>query len=230
MDIIIPLGTGSLHDNIELRFCLRSIEKFITGVDEVFMIGERPAWLKNVVHIPAIDRPGSNYKQQNIYTKILAACADPALSDNFLFFNDDHFILKPFFASMFPYHHKGKMSLECRQPHEPYYKTLKNTMNLHPGCLNFDTHCPIIYNKERFKALKMIWPQYGYCIKSVYCSTGNIEGEYYPDLKIQGKKTAKEIRELITGRPYFSIGNGVFAGQMVHVLNELFPYKSKYEV
>ena len=57
MDIVIPLGTGSRWQNNELRFALRSIEKYLTGYDKIFIIGECPSYLQNIIHIPCPPSP-----------------------------------------------------------------------------------------------------------------------------------------------------------------------------
>ena len=48
IDVVIPLGTGSRWQDNELRYCLRSIEKNLSGVNEVVIVGEKPKWLTNV--------------------------------------------------------------------------------------------------------------------------------------------------------------------------------------
>lgn len=231
MDIILPLGNGSLHDNIELRFCMRSIEKHLKGIDNIYIVGEQPTWLQNVIHIPFKEMIYSENKQRNIYNKIIEVGAyAPVLSEDFLFFNDDHFILQDIQANKFPVHHKGPMTLEGRQPHEAYYKTLKNTLKLLPNTLNYDTHCPIIYNKLNFAMMAVKWLPFGYCLKTLYCNIYDIPGQYCEDMKIKFKQSYQEIKEMLINRLYFSIGNGAFAGPIVKVLNELYPEKSKFEI
>src|SRR6187431_2538921 len=92
-DILIPLGKGSRHNDLELVYCLRSIEKHLKGVGNVFIVGESPERVKNCMHVSVKDSPNNWDRAKNIYRKIRRCCSLPDLSDNFLFMNDDHFLL-----------------------------------------------------------------------------------------------------------------------------------------
>lgn len=213
MRIIIPYRD---FRGPELKYCLRGIEKYIED-PEITIIGDKPHWLKNVAHIPFNDHPLLKYKSRNIYEKIKG-------HTDFLFFNDDHFLLKPWENK---YHYSGMISEEMgRTFGGAYLNTLQNTLDEFGDIKNFDTHCPIFYKKVE---IDVDWQQsWGYCIKSIYCRLNGIEGEYYPDLKIRRLIYEKELRELIKDRPYFSTGD-VLDKPVINVLNELYPEKSKYE-
>lgn len=216
MDIVIPLNSASHHNNIELRFALRSFELYLPH-DRVIIVGERPKWLQNIIHIPFKDTVGCHLRASNIYRKILAAFE--ISSEQVIFANDDHFMLQ--YTSEMPYHHKGLMKV---QSDDSYGRLQQNTLSLYPGCYDFDTHCPIVYDKALFPVLNM--PNHGYGIKSAYCAHNRITGSYYPDCKIN---KPCDIRQVIAGRPYFSIGDGAFETGIEEVLRELYPNPSKYE-
>ena len=73
ISVVYPLGTGSKWQNNELRYSLRSLSK-ISGIGDVFIVGEKPDWVRNVIHIPCKDVPFR--KEYSIYTKIMAAMAN----------------------------------------------------------------------------------------------------------------------------------------------------------
>ncbi len=100
-------------------------------------------------------------------------------------------------------------------------------MNAYPGCNDFDTHCPIIYRRDLFPVLDM--PRFGIGIKTAYCTTNNIAGEYCPDCKIAQPLNEVQILSTISGRMYFSIGDFAFLGAIEKVLHGLWGEKSKYE-
>lgn len=234
--IVIPLGTGSRWNNTELRYALRSVEKHLAGYGDIFIIGEKPDWLRNVVHIPCPDYGDKTYdKEHNIYRKIMAACADDRVTEDFLFMNDDHFLLQDYEAGNFPYYCEGWLSEYMTVT--DYKHTVRNTVNWfstinNDGRLYFDIHCPVLYNKMPFMLLSGLnWEKaFGYCIKTVYCNTlPHLKAIEQPDLKINEVHTADRIHRMIAGRPWFSIGDRAREGGLLRVLNDLYPHKSKYE-
>jgi hypothetical protein len=233
IDVVIPLGNRSTVKNLELRYCLRGIQKHLKGVGQVFIIGECPEWLTGIIYIPHDDDPRSRYKERNIKTKIMTACMDEQLSNDFLMWHDDHFLLQDIEAREFPTVHHGIMNPGPGQ----YGQTKQNTMALFcdsaDRIYDYDSHCPILFNTLKFMAAvsKLDWSKwYGYCLKTVYCISNGIQGEYYPDLKIRHMNSTEEIRGAIAGRRWFSIGDRCWAGgYMKEVLEELYPEKSMYE-
>lgn len=229
IDIVIPLGNRSTQRNKELRYCLRSIEKHLSGVGNIFIIGECPEWLQNIIHIPFTEDPRNRFRDRNICLKMQEACKDARVSDDFLMVHDDHYLLKDFCAVGFPYYHAGRLVVSDSQ----YGKTKENTINLLGEVLNYDVHCPIVFNKQRFMRSVALadWSKwYGYCLKTLYCVMNGITGERVEDIKIRMPIKAEEIKQQIAGRKWFSIGDRCFApGGMMDVLQELYPKPSKYE-
>lgn len=236
MDILIPLGTGSTWNNNELRFCLRGVEKHLKGYGNIFIIGEFPDWLTNIIHIPATDSKESKFRERNIFNKIMLACNDNRVSEDFLWISDDHFLLKEVSAIDFPLHQTGDLLEHCKvlAPEQPYRRTIQNTINtLTLPVLNYDRHAPMLFNKERFKRSvgTLDWDKpFGYCIKTAYCNLNGLEGSYHPDYKLRNKYqlTYEEIKAIVFDRPYFSTDKKVHEGAK-QILKELFPVKSNYE-
>lgn len=231
-DIVIPLNNRSYQKNIELRYCLRSIEKHLSGVGNVFIVGYCPEWVTGVIHIPFEEDPRNRFRDRNIMLKMAEACKDQRVSDDFLMMHDDHFLLADYEAVAFPYYHMGPM----KEGHGQYGETKQNTKSLlsfTDTFNNYDCHCPILFNKQLFMRSVALadWSKwYGYCMKTLYCVMNRIEGEYVDDIKIRMPYDKEMIEKLIAGRKWFSIGDRCFApGGMMEVLNELYPNKSKYE-
>lgn len=205
-----------------MKYCLRGIEKFIKE-PEITIIGDLPKWIKNVCHIPFKDNPMNGFRSRNIYDKIMLVDYD------FLFFNDDHFLLEPFSPDTFHYSGTLKWELEKKLSNS-YLRTLQNTFNIYGDIKNFDTHCPIFYSKDILHDIVLDWTKaQGYCIKTVYAAAAGIDGTEYPDLKIRGQLKEQQIKQLIEGRPYFSTGNSAFNPSMINVMDEIYPEKSVYE-
>lgn len=238
IDLVYVLGTGSKWQDNELRYSLRSVEKHVSGYRNLYLVGSCPFWIQNAVHIKMDDLYGYN-RDRNIYSKIFVACREKDITEEFLFINDDHFFQKDYVAAEIPYYHKGDLfqRMNMRPAADNYRITLSNTYyylkkhNLPKK--HFDTHTPIIYNKTLFtKALAIpdweVW--YGYVIKSLYCNTLGIEGEYLEDCKLDRPYTRFEINQRIHGRPLFSIGDNSLNDDMKATLQELYPTPSQWEV
>jgi len=148
------------------------------------------------------------------------------ITGDFCFFNDDHYILKPINAKDFPYHHKGELIRE--QNGTRYMQTVRNTIEIVGARqMNYDTHCPIIFNAERYRKTfeGMKFPEWGYCLKTLYCWFNNVEGEYYEDLKISDIPHYGQL----DNRLYFSTMHCNFTG-FENLMEGLFPEKSYFEI
>lgn len=234
--IIIPLASGTFASHtqdVELRYALRSVEKYLKGYGEVFIIGQAPHWIKNVTVIPATDNDKIYYKERNIFNKIMLACQDSRVSEDFLFMNDDHFLFSEFEAAEFPYYYHGQISKQVSRT-DPYVNTIKNTISqVETDLVEYsDIHAPIVYNKQEFQmCMKDIdWTiKFGYCIKTLYTAAEDLADTVYPDLKLSGPLSSREIKEKIKDRLFFSTNDNVMEGGMLAVFEELYPKPSRYE-
>lgn len=222
-DVLIPYK--SEQNTGELKFALRSIEKNLTGYNQIFIIGDKPKWLKNIIHIPARDYAGR--KAYSIMQKTLKGCNDKRLSNDFIFTNDDIYFLKPINVNEIKYWYEGTLEDWLKKSDSGKYKIqIKNTMKLIGlPSFYFDIHCPIVFNKYIYEtAFKN---QEKEILLKTYYGAWNTD-EPMKDLKLNGHLPEKRIKELIKDRLFFSTGN--FSNQAERVLNELFPNKSKYEI
>lgn len=244
MDVVYVLGNGSRWKNNEIRFSLRSIEKNLTGVGNVFIVGVKPDFLQNVIHIEADDifEPGIN-ADGNIITKVLAACNDERLSDDFLFINDDHLVLKPTPIWTVEALHKGNME----RYEEDYWKLnywrtrLKRTMEtlVERGlpAYHFDCHTPIIFNKEKFKEVMAGFDyqsDIGLTMKSLYGNSVYNTNKIRVKLSDQKKTIFKnykldEIEQRLKRCRFMSFNDDGLNKALIRWLAKTFPTKSGYE-
>lgn len=235
IDVVIPLGKGSQFGNAELRYCLRSVDMYLKGIRNVYIIGEKPNGFKNIIHIPYPDKYS---KEQNIMLKVLAACDNPNVSDGFLFMNDDHFFKTTTDAVNYPNYYDTRLIDwdNGRRLFQPYKQAILNThrtlINNDLPALHYDIHCPILYNKELFKNVmsRYSWDiDFGYVVKSLYANTLKLKGIQIQDCKINEPLHLYSIANLIQDRHIFSIGDSGFTPVMQELLENLYPYKSRYE-
>lgn len=231
IDILIPLGRQSPFDNEELRYCLRAIEKNLKGYRDIYLIGEKPHWITNVKHVEAKDESSH---EVNIMRKIITGCNIPELSDDFIFFNDDHFLIKEVDAITYPYYYYD--DLWRKVIGSSYRESCNNTRNVllnnGKGIKHFDIHCPIVYNKDKFKKCMNTFDwkvRSGYIIKSLYCNIYEIEGEEMKDCKFIADIDQLSLQSQLVGRHVFSCGDLGFPASEKY-LKTIYSKKSKYEL
>lgn len=93
MDVIYPLAPYSkARDDWELRYSLRSLDQQ-SWLGQVYIVGYLPRWCKGVIHLPC----PNNYqtcKDANLVNKILRACCEPDISEQFVVNSDDQLFLR----------------------------------------------------------------------------------------------------------------------------------------
>lgn len=125
MDILYIVGKGlSSCNNNELRYSLRSVEKYGINVDRVFVAGYCPDWLSNnVVKVPFEQPYPMNIKYSdvmerlackhaNIISTILYTIDNTDIGDEFLVSMDDHFYIRDVDFNNYPYYVKGEGKLK----------------------------------------------------------------------------------------------------------------------
>lgn len=190
MDAVYVLGTGSKMNDFELRMSIRSLHKNMVGIDNIWLIGEKPEWYIGN-HVPYPDN--SPIPDKNIMDKLLHACQIAEISEDFLFVNDDHYIIHPAGAVDYPYYYSLPIHevIQSYRNKGSYFWRINNTMKALkdkglPG-MYYDIHYPIRYNKRAFvEAMKAFkWDSVGYIIKSLYCNYCRVDGERQQDFKMQ---------------------------------------------
>lgn len=229
MDVVIPFRHSKNKDE-ELRFALRSISKHVKEVGQIYVIGDAPRWAwKNLIHIPMKDsgrRP--EYQERNIMYKLLRACYEKSISKDFLYHDDDTFLLQEFDGS---YYHKGPVW----DGNGAYQKTEENTRDIFKGIdiNNYNIHCPRIFNKERLRICleTLNWNvRYGYQINTVYAVMNSIEGITIEDVKFKSCLPLELLQKRYSmNKRFFSIDDGTWKPNMKKLIELLFPQKSIYE-
>lgn len=216
MTIAYPLTVQSDYD--ELMFSLRSVEKYIKKPYQVVIIGDLlPDWITNVVHINLPDV--KNKKQLSIRRKILAALT---YADEVLMMNDDIYFLQP--TKTFPYYWSGMLKHYSEAGTRQLEKRLTE---LDKPVKHFDNHYPIIY-KQDFKIASEEFPE-ECIIKGMYCNYHEIEGEFIADCKFNQVTSQIGLKRFMKNKKCFS--SGIYTVKpALAVLQELFPYKSHFEV
>lgn len=235
MDAVYCLGSGSRWQDNELRYSLRSLVKYVSGIEQVFVVGKKPAWLTGVIHLPMADRWN---KERNIMEKVSWACACPDLSNDFLFLCDDYYALTLQDANVPAWASGDLLSLgRGISKHNNYRFSVLNTAVVLKKCglptHHFDVHTPIVYNKNRFVELMQAYDwdiRHGYVVNSLYANSAGIEPVWMADVKLNAAHTLQDVVRLVQGRPWWSVGDGGLTPEVKALLRELYPEKSRFEI
>lgn len=235
IDIVIPLIKHDLFDHMELKYTLRSIERFLTGYGNIYLVGYKPEWCQNVIHIPHTDygtKPNINIKD-----KLMAACNTLGVSEEFLYFNDDHILTQPFGAENFPFFYDGLLFDRIHKKNQTAYNKLVedtfNALGTYRYLFYYDVHVPIRVDTFSFKEimLRYDWSKNGFLVKSLYANNIPIkDAKPLKDIKISRPIREKaQWLEIIRNNPVVSTDAGALNDLFVEVMEEMFPEKSKYE-
>lgn len=227
MNLVIPLLNTSINNYFELRYAIRSACKH-NRVERCVLVGGKPIWYTGD-HVLHVDYDKER-KEENIRDKVVAGAKYLKLTTkapgdyigtgdvDFLFMNDDHFMLSPYQWA----HNKGLLSatLKNRQPNGIYTRLLQNTFDHFGDVPNADTHCPLRMSNHGVERTVFDWPRFGLGFKTTYCQLNNIQTTYHIDHKVG------DLSLVPPDAPYFST-TGYYKG--AEKLLEMFPEKSIFE-
>lgn len=237
IDAVYIVGTGSNWNDGELRYSLRSLEMFVTGIRNIYIVGHKPRWMNNENFIPFGDH--FKCKERNIMLKMAAVCGLPQLSENFLHIHDDHFCLAPCEAENIPNYAGGSLArlFGGIKKNNHWRDAVLNSYNaLQKNGLpvkNYDLHFPMIINKTIFPEIMDRYPwkdeQRGFVVKSLYGNTAGILPTPAVDLKINERYSMDEVVRRLQGRTWFSVGNGGLTFKFKGLLENLYPHPTRFE-
>lgn len=139
--ILYIVGSGSRHDDAELKWSLRSLDKYSLCEVEPIVVGRVPVWYSGEA-LPCDDP--FNRKEKNILRKILTAISVKAVEGEFQISADDHFWLRPVDLSVLPVYWRQGIISDCTDGNN-YAKALVGTRevlleNGYPA-VNTTVHC-----------------------------------------------------------------------------------------
>ena len=217
-------------DNIELRYSLRSLANVEHG--NVYIVGYKPDWIKNVIHIPFTDRrPSGSNGFKNITAKEKLTC-QASDAEYIVLMNDDIYINKKTEIGHYINGHiDDAISWAVKRKRAGYIiQALQNLKSLFHDGLSAYVHVPHKVNR-----LKNLWVHKKYSTRKDYFFTKDLYvNEYRSDYrweKIDDLKIYNDPSRIKpTDRLFFSTGNvAARHPDFITRMNALFPNKSKYE-
>lgn len=203
-------------DYTELKYSLRSLDKFLPKPFEVVIVGNViPDWITNVTQIELPDVTGR--PMLSVRRKVIAALH---YRDEFLFMNDDIYLIdtyKPTYYSSGTL--KGKAESGAKQTCDQLAKYEKST--------SYYGHYPAEYKNDFIDIVSRFTDD---CItKSAYLNCKGVESVEVKDCKIITPLKPKETLSFISNKPCFSTGPRSI-DSVLPVLQKLFPNPSIFEI
>ncbi len=221
MDILYYIGSGSHHNNQELRYSLRALEKHCKDIGNVWIVGNRPHFLNNNVKYLWVEDGGAWW--QNAFYKTMASI-NAGISDNFLLMNDDFYMLKNFRAALYPHYYKGEMPNEAKNKYQEAIVNTKHILqDLGKPTWHYGVHCPIRINAKKYKELARFYDKnFAGNAVSARCLYGNL---FCKGRKVRDNK-GSTLKQSVTG--CFSSKDWI-DGNLFAELQKMFPNPSRWE-
>ena len=231
MDIVYILRNGI--DGDELRYSLRTLKHI--PHDKVWFFGGMPSGLKPDRQV-VLQQKGVSVWQKVSWT-IEQVCKNEEVSDDFILFNDDFFVMKP--VDELPPYFDGtlyKRSQQIRKKrkgqHSIYEQQLmfvrEALMSEHKKTYNYAVHVPMVINKA--KALEVLGTyKRAYMFRSLYGNHWNIGGEQLADCKISKLETEPNAEAVFLSTTEQSFADGKVGEYIRSQFTEACEYEEKGE-
>lgn len=237
LDIVYPVRPGNMNE--ELRYSLRSLENFPHR--NVWILGTCPQWVQNATLIKG---PQTKDKRRNVQTTMLQACKTQDISDPFILFNDDFFVLEP--IEDLPHYHRGttddylterRALRNTLSQYDLRNKTTQELLMKHgfekKDVLCYELHVPMIVWKSQWVAAHRIACRQQQSrgnervqMRTMYGNWAGLGGEWFEDPKI------RRPEDTIPEGPFLSTTDRLFSSTRSYVrkfLRDQFPHSSQYE-
>jgi hypothetical protein len=215
-DVVYLVRDGD--DNDELRWSLRSLVNLPHRT--VWLAGYQPSWTAGVGRIRVRQ---SHSKWDNQERNLRAACDVAEVSDPFVLFNDDFFVIEPIPAV--PVLHRGTVGEvidRWRQRRDEYGRRFRKTAALvGSDALCYDAiHVPMTFRKEPLR--RVLTESRGALFRTVYGNRLQVGGRVHHDVKVRGDRFCEG--------PFVSTSDATFARKQAgRRIRQMFPQPSPYE-
>lgn len=183
---MVPVRVGAVNE--QLRYALRTWAANLPH-RKVWIVGYRPAWLREVGHIP-IAQPGTKY--ENTTAAIRAACQHPGVASRFLLMNDDFFVMRR--QTEMPVLHRGPVREVERyyaaRASGHYLSGMRETRDLlvslgYDDPLSYELHVPLPVEKTGMQEALAVGRRLAVVHKrTLYATLSGLGGERTEDVKV----------------------------------------------
>jgi hypothetical protein len=243
-DVTYFLSRESNLKDWELRYSLRSMEKFFEPLGRVWILGEHtPDWLNEErVSRIAIRDCYRNNKDANLINKLLRASMEPELSERFVSCSDDHILLRHLDAEDFKPYHTGNLEKQTEWKKGKWHDRMRRTRdtlrdNGYPQ-LDFEGHIPYMLEKSKVKTyLNFDYGNApGYGVFTLYFNTVDTpDAQHINDERVRAgffHDTTPEnsTNKLKNGNKFLCFNDTGFNPTVRHWVEQLLPEPSRFEL
>lgn len=214
--------------NEELRYSLRSLKNFPHR--KVWFVGEfQQGFIPDGVLKVTQD---ADSKWANTSKSMRAACLSDEITDNFVLFNDDFFIMKPLEGGFMPYYYRKTLDDQIKwletQTSKGYLQHMKETRKMLKDKWKpikcYAVHYPMVINKKEMLEVMEAFPN-GMMWRALYGNYWKKGGLACGDCKISNPFTTPN-----PDAPFFSTTTRSFRdGEVGKLIRDTFKRKCKYE-
>lgn len=226
LDLVYLVRRGP---NPELQHSLRSVAANLEH-GEVHMLGERPAFTRNV---RSIRTPQHGSKHENTNAALLHACSRKLLPETFVLMNDDFFAMRP---TTVPRAHRGLIAdvldeYQQRGKHSDYVVGMGQTLELlqrwgFEKPKSYELHVPLVIERDvmadvlqRLRGERIAVPHK----RSIYGNVAKAGGRKMRDVKVATRNAP------LPSSAWVSTSDLAFHGVAGKAVRAAFPQRCRYE-
>lgn len=225
----------SAYPNSDLLYSIRSVAENLE-FNKLWIYGGKRSEIKPDEYVERRNQKGAT-KWARVRNMYLEVCQNDNITEDFILFHDDFFVLKPT-KSLEP-EYLGTLIENAEMIEKKfdgnkssYTKILRNADKLlkdlgYPA-LSYELHKPFVFNREKFLKILKDYPMAN-CMRSIYANVYGVKGKKAKDVKIPDKQSG--IFSLPENTDFVSTNNDSFAyGEIGHWLRDRFSSRCKYEM
>ena len=228
LDVVYFVRDGLTNE--ELRYSIRSVCANLPH-NRIWIFGGCPKGIVPDVRIRVVQT--GRTKWDRVRNMFELACQNKELTDDFILFNDDFFVMQPtdtitpLYRCSLEDHIRILESKWNGRPSE-YSKLLRRVYKEFEGFspLSYELHVPFIFNKKKLLAMLEQYPDL-HCARTTYGNIYNVGGEQSKDVKIFSVKTELDYKNL----PFLSTDDSIVNvnNDVWRFIRKSFPKKCEYE-
>lgn len=225
LDIVYFIKDGVRNE--EFRYSLRSVCKNMPH-GRIWVFGGCPKSIVPDIRV-RVKQEGKT-KWDKVHAMFKLACENKELSDNFILFNDDFFVMKP--VDKIETIHRGLMEEHVKVLGKSPYATMltgigEELKRRKLTTYSYELHTPFIFNKKKLLKLLNDNPDLR-CTRTMYGNTYKIGGKRASDVKIFSSKPSFDYKSttfLSTDDPVINTNNEAWRW-----IKKQFPHTCEYEI